>query len=168
MPSLMLSLALFPMNVMVSLPSPLLSTVLILLPSLLVSLSLSVNSITSNLAKRVGGWDPDWISEDWHMFLKCFLNTGGQVTVVPILLPVVNYTPEDETWWGTVWARWTQVEKKCLCIFSCYGALLFISLVCLFLHRQAYCCYSFVNFNMSPLSLMRSFSLSLSHFPIKQ
>jgi hypothetical protein len=57
----------------------------------------------------VGGWDPDWISEDWHMFLKCFLNTGGQVGVVPILLPIVNYTPEDAGWWGTVWARWTQV-----------------------------------------------------------
>ena len=35
----------------------------------------STYSLTSNLAKKVGGWDPDWISEDWHMFLKCFLGT---------------------------------------------------------------------------------------------
>jgi len=74
----------------------------------------STYSITSCLARQVGGWDPDWISEDWHMFLKCFLNTGGQVSVVPILLPVINYTPEDETWWGTVWARWTQAKRHAL------------------------------------------------------
>ena len=27
----------------------------------------STYSLSSNLAKSVGGWDPDWISEDWHM-----------------------------------------------------------------------------------------------------
>ena len=68
----------------------------------------------SCLAKKVGGWDPDWISEDWHMFLKCFLNTGGRVSVVPILLPVINYTPEDASWWGTIWARWTQAKRHAL------------------------------------------------------
>ena len=82
----------------------------------------STYSITSNLARKVGGWDPDWISEDWHMFLKCFLNTGGQVSVVPILLPVINYTPEDETWMGTIWARWTQGKRHALgiCEMSYY------------------------------------------------
>jgi hypothetical protein len=70
----------------------------------------STYSCMSNLAKNVGGWDPDWISEDWHMFLKCFLHTGGRVGVQPILLPIVNYTPEDKTWVGTVWARWIQVN----------------------------------------------------------
>lgn len=58
---------------------------------------------------QVGGWDPDWISEDWHMFLKCFLRCGGAVRLCPIFLPVVNYTPEDSTWLGTLLARWTQV-----------------------------------------------------------
>jgi hypothetical protein len=51
------------------------------------------------------------------MFLKCFLNTGGKVTVVPILLPIVNYTPEDDTWWGTIWARWVQVSICEISIF---------------------------------------------------
>jgi hypothetical protein len=64
------------------------------------------------------------------MFLKCFIHSGvcvlwtdmscamvdsialaaaGRVHVHPILLPVVNYTPEDTTWVKTVWARWVQV-----------------------------------------------------------
>ena len=38
----------------------------------------STYSLMSNLAKKVGGWDPDWISEDWHMFLKCFLGTVSE------------------------------------------------------------------------------------------
>jgi len=74
----------------------------------------STYSITSNLAKKVGGWDPDWISEDWHMFLKCFLHTKGAVSVVPVMLPIINYTPEADTWWGTVWARWTQAKRHAL------------------------------------------------------
>ena len=74
----------------------------------------STYSLTSNLAKRVGGWDPDWISEDWHMFLKCFLGTGGRARVSPIMLPVINYTPEDDTWWSTIWARWTQAKRHAL------------------------------------------------------
>ena len=30
------------------------------------------------------------------MFLKCFLGTGGAARVSPIMLPVINYTPEDD------------------------------------------------------------------------
>mmetsp|Transcript_46493 Transcript_46493/g.105037 ORF Transcript_46493/g.105037 Transcript_46493/m.105037 type:complete len:473 (-) Transcript_46493:81-1499(-) len=74
----------------------------------------STYGIMSNLAEKVGGWDPDWISEDWHMFLKCFLNTGGQTSVHAILLPVINYTPEDESWWGSLMARWTQAKRHAL------------------------------------------------------
>ena len=41
----------------------------------------STYSLSCNLAKNVGGWDAEWISEDWHMFLKCFLQSGGVCTV---------------------------------------------------------------------------------------
>ena len=32
----------------------------------------------------------------------------------PIFLPIVNYTPEDTTWWGTIWARWVQGMRHAL------------------------------------------------------
>jgi len=78
------------------------------------ALPYSTYSVASNLAQYVGGWDPDWISEDWHMFLKCFLNTGGEVSVDAIMLPVVNYTPEDETYWKSLMARWEQSKRHAL------------------------------------------------------
>ena len=64
--------------------------------------------------RKVGGWDPDWISEDWHMFLKCFLQTGGEVQVEGIFLPVVNYTPEDRTYYRSIVARWEQSKRHAL------------------------------------------------------
>eukprot|EP00747_Dinoflagellata_sp_TGD_P210712 gnl/TRDRNA2_/TRDRNA2_83978_c0_seq2.p1 gnl/TRDRNA2_/TRDRNA2_83978_c0~~gnl/TRDRNA2_/TRDRNA2_83978_c0_seq2.p1 ORF type:complete len:965 (+),score=195.28 gnl/TRDRNA2_/TRDRNA2_83978_c0_seq2:97-2991(+) len=66
------------------------------------------------LVERVGGWDPEWIAEDWHMGIKCYLLTLGRANVKPILLPTVNYTPEDTTWWGTILARWAQAKRHTL------------------------------------------------------
>jgi len=75
----------------------------------------STYSLSMNLARRVGGWDPEWIAEDYHMGLKCFLMTMGESKVEPILLPTVNYVPEETgSWWGTVMARWTQAKRHAL------------------------------------------------------
>eukprot|EP00931_Biecheleriopsis_adriatica_P013970 TRINITY_DN11554_c0_g2_i1.p1 TRINITY_DN11554_c0_g2~~TRINITY_DN11554_c0_g2_i1.p1 ORF type:complete len:779 (+),score=125.98 TRINITY_DN11554_c0_g2_i1:69-2405(+) len=74
----------------------------------------STYSISAKLAKAVHGWDPDWISEDWHMCLKCFLATAGRLNVMPIFLPVLNYTPEGETVWETFVGRWTQEKRHAL------------------------------------------------------
>lgn len=74
----------------------------------------STYSLSLPLARHVGGWDPEWIAEDWHMGIKCFLLTLGQTTVEPILLPTLNYTPEDTTWHGTMVARWSQAKRHSL------------------------------------------------------
>jgi len=74
----------------------------------------STYSLSLALARRVGGWDPEWIAEDWHMGIKCFLLTFGRSRVQPILLPTVNYTPEAETWLGTLGARWSQAKRHAL------------------------------------------------------
>eukprot|EP00927_Polykrikos_kofoidii_P026679 TRINITY_DN23727_c0_g1_i1.p1 TRINITY_DN23727_c0_g1~~TRINITY_DN23727_c0_g1_i1.p1 ORF type:complete len:1014 (-),score=173.00 TRINITY_DN23727_c0_g1_i1:51-3053(-) len=74
----------------------------------------STYSISATLAKAVGGWDPDWISEDWHMGLKCFLCTGGRFRVSPIFYAVVNTTPEGEGLFDTLWSRWTQAKRHAL------------------------------------------------------
>jgi len=74
----------------------------------------STYSLSMDLAKHVGGWDPEWIAEDWHMGIKCFMLTLGESQVQPILLPTVNYTPEDDSWFGTCMARWAQAKRHAL------------------------------------------------------
>jgi cellulose synthase/poly-beta-1,6-N-acetylglucosamine synthase-like glycosyltransferase len=74
----------------------------------------STYSISAVMAHAVGGWDPDWISEDWHMCLKCFLATSGEANICPIFLPLLNYTPEGDNWMESVLARWTQAKRHAL------------------------------------------------------
>jgi len=74
----------------------------------------STYSLSLNLARRVGGWDPEWIAEDWHMGIKCFMLTLGRCRVQPVMLPTLNYTPEDCTWWSTIMARWSQAKRHSL------------------------------------------------------
>jgi uncharacterized protein YhhL (DUF1145 family) len=74
----------------------------------------STYSLSLGLAEHVGGWDPEWIAEDWHMGVKCFLLTLGESEVQPILLPTINYMPEDDSWLSTCWARWAQAKRHAL------------------------------------------------------
>eukprot|EP00933_Yihiella_yeosuensis_P058230 TRINITY_DN5855_c3_g1_i1.p1 TRINITY_DN5855_c3_g1~~TRINITY_DN5855_c3_g1_i1.p1 ORF type:complete len:815 (-),score=112.75 TRINITY_DN5855_c3_g1_i1:443-2887(-) len=76
----------------------------------------STYSLSMNLARRVGGWDTEWIAEDYHMGIKCFLMTLGQTTVEPLLLPTVNYAPEEESgnWLANCYARWVQAKRHAL------------------------------------------------------
>ncbi|CAJ1445846.1 unnamed protein product, partial [Effrenium voratum] len=66
------------------------------------------------LATAVGGWDPDFLAEDWHMFAKCAVKSEGRLRCVPIFLPVLNYTPEEDTYWQTLCSRWTQAKRHAL------------------------------------------------------
>ena len=47
------------------------------------------------LASAVGGWDPEYLAEDWHMFAKCSLMTEGR-------------------------ARWDSQLPRAFCIVICY------------------------------------------------
>lgn len=71
-------------------------------------------SLSLILASAVGGWDPDFISEDWHMMAKCSIKTQGRTKCEPIFLPLLNYAPEEDTWCGTLGARWTQALRHAL------------------------------------------------------
>lgn len=71
-------------------------------------------SISLGLASAVGGWDPEYLAEDWHMFAKCSLMTRGRVRCVPIFLPLLNYTPEEDTYFGTCCSRWEQAKRHAL------------------------------------------------------
>ncbi|CAK0839903.1 unnamed protein product, partial [Prorocentrum cordatum] len=74
----------------------------------------STYSLSAVLAERVGGWDGDFISEDWHMALKCFFATAGRLRVTPIFLPVMNYAPVGDTYWKTIDERFKQAKRHAL------------------------------------------------------
>ncbi|CAE7272087.1 MAN1C1 [Symbiodinium natans] len=76
----------------------------------------STYSLSVALARQVGGWDVQWIAEDYHMGIKCFLMTLGKTTVEPVMTPMMNYVPEDEKgdWYGTCMARWVQLKRHAL------------------------------------------------------
>jgi len=78
------------------------------------ALPFSSYSIPLRFLKAIEDFDPDWLSEDWHIGLKCRLATCGKCHVRPIMLPVINYTPEDETYWKTIYARWQQAKRHAL------------------------------------------------------
>ncbi len=40
------------------------------------------------LLEKTGFWDPDVISEDWHLFFKAFFATNGHVELEPVFLPL--------------------------------------------------------------------------------
>lgn len=74
----------------------------------------STYSLSMGLARKVGGWDAEWIAEDWHMGLKCFFHTMGECAVEPLFVATCNYTPEDSTYCGTLYARWVQMKRHAL------------------------------------------------------
>lgn len=71
----------------------------------------STYSLSATLAKKMDGWDPNWITEDWHTTLKLFLSTGGRLRVLPIFYPIVNTVPTGDCFWSSVDARWQQAKR---------------------------------------------------------
>lgn len=65
-------------------------------------LPVSTYSLSFKLADEVGYWDPAVISEDWHMYLRCFFATRGQVNLIPIFLPTSIDAVDGETAWDAV------------------------------------------------------------------
>eukprot|EP00929_Paragymnodinium_shiwhaense_P113373 TRINITY_DN81657_c0_g1_i1.p1 TRINITY_DN81657_c0_g1~~TRINITY_DN81657_c0_g1_i1.p1 ORF type:complete len:973 (-),score=209.90 TRINITY_DN81657_c0_g1_i1:277-3195(-) len=74
----------------------------------------STYSLSAILASSMDSWDPDWITEDWHTAVKTFLSTGGRLKVTPIFFPILNSTPEADTQWHTLIARWEQAKRHAL------------------------------------------------------
>jgi hypothetical protein len=74
-------------------------------------LPFSTFTMSAQLVLKAGGWASDVIADDWHMFERVFMATGGRGRVAPIYLPVVCYAVETDTWWGSVKARYTQAVR---------------------------------------------------------
>ncbi len=76
----------------------------------------SCYSSSYKLIDSTGYWDPDMISEDWHIFLQAFFATKGNVSVEPIFLPTVVDAPDGVNTWSALKNRYNQ------CIRHAWGA----------------------------------------------
>jgi cellulose synthase/poly-beta-1,6-N-acetylglucosamine synthase-like glycosyltransferase len=61
------------------------------------SLPVSTYTLSFKLADEAGYWDPGVISEDWHMYLRCFFAAQGRTSLTPIFLPTQTDAVEGET-----------------------------------------------------------------------
>ncbi len=68
------------------------------------------------LINQTGYWDPDFIPEDWHIFLQSFFATKGHVTITPIFLPTVVDAPEGKNYFDAIKNRYQQ------CLRHAWGA----------------------------------------------
>ena len=68
-------------------------------------------SLALDLAVEAKYWDPAVIPEDWHMFLRCFYATRGQVKTRPIFLPVGCECVTDGTAARTLAACYAQAKR---------------------------------------------------------
>lgn len=73
----------------------------------------STYSLSLKMADDVGYWDVDVIPEDWHMFLKCFFECGGEVDVEPIFLPLGNDGVRNSGYFQTFLAHYDQARRHC-------------------------------------------------------
>ena len=71
----------------------------------------STYSLSMRMCHDVGYWDVDVVPEDWHMFLKCFFELGGEPVVQPILLPVGNDGVRAVSYKRTFWEHYQQARR---------------------------------------------------------
>lgn len=74
-------------------------------------LPFSTFSLTGKLVLEAGNWASDVIADDWHIFVRAFIATGGRARVVPVLLPMACYAVEQGGWFASVKARYTQAVR---------------------------------------------------------
>jgi hypothetical protein len=73
----------------------------------------STYSLTMDLCNTVGFWDkgPEAIGEDAHMFLKVLFKTSGAARIETIYVPAGCYNVCDDTWLGSIRARYNQMYR---------------------------------------------------------
>lgn len=74
-------------------------------------INFSTYSMSWMLMKRIGYWDTDVIPEDYRVFFKTYFETGGQVKVEPIYLPVYADAAESVGFWNTFTNTYEQVKR---------------------------------------------------------
>ena len=63
------------------------------------------------LLEKTGFWDPDVISQDWHLFFKSFFATGGHVELQAIFLPLSADAVEGRNLKESLTAQYQQSRR---------------------------------------------------------
>jgi len=81
-------------------------------------LPFSTYAMSFNCARDVGGWDGDYIAEDWHQFLKCYFHYGDKMRVEALPHPVLCYAVEGDTYWQSLMDRFEQAKRHALALIE--------------------------------------------------
>jgi hypothetical protein len=76
-------------------------------------LPISTYTMSMRLAQECDWWDPAVIAEDWHVYLDYMVQRHGDVSMVPVYLPVWLDSAEGTTWFGMVRNRYVQLQRHC-------------------------------------------------------
>lgn len=71
----------------------------------------STYSLALKLMDEIGYWDTDVIPEDYRIFFKAYFDTGGEVEVEPIFLPIFADAAESVGFWSTFVNTYEQVKR---------------------------------------------------------
>ncbi len=74
-------------------------------------LPISTYTMSLCLAQECDWWDPAVIAEDWHIYLDYMVQRGGDVSVVPVYLPVSLDSAEGATWLSALRNRYVQLRR---------------------------------------------------------
>jgi len=74
-------------------------------------INFSTYSLSLRLMDEVGYWDSDVIPEDYRIFFKAYFDTGGEVEVEPIFLPVFADAAESTSFIKTFINTYEQVKR---------------------------------------------------------
>jgi hypothetical protein len=74
-------------------------------------LPISTYTMSLRLAEECDWWDPAVIAEDWHIYLDYMVQRAGDVSVVPVYLPVILDSAEGPTWLTALRNRYVQLRR---------------------------------------------------------
>jgi hypothetical protein len=88
------------------------------------ALTFSTYSTSLLLLAKNNYWDPDVISEDWHIFLKAYYQQRGKVKLEPIMLPTTGNDTRSHSIFATMRNRYVQSKRHAWGVSDCVYALL--------------------------------------------
>jgi cellulose synthase/poly-beta-1,6-N-acetylglucosamine synthase-like glycosyltransferase len=68
-------------------------------------------SASWKMVEKAGFWDVDVISEDWHLFFKCFFSHQGRVEVESLYLPLLADAAEGKNYWHSMLSQYQQNRR---------------------------------------------------------
>ncbi|MCL5412005.1 MAG: glycosyltransferase family 2 protein [Patescibacteria group bacterium] len=68
-------------------------------------------SASWKMVEEAGFWDVDVVSEDWHLFFKCFFSHEGKVDIESIYLPLLADAAEGKNYWHSMVSQYNQNRR---------------------------------------------------------